>query len=71
MVKSKLSTKARTTIPQVVRDALDLKVGDELAFKLEADRVILTKATTSPADNSFVTFDEWQSEADRKAYAIL
>ena len=71
MIKSKLSTKAQTTIPQPVRDALRLKEGDELAYEIEAGRVILTKASASPADDPFATFGEWESEADRKAYANL
>lgn len=38
---SKLTTKAQTTIPQAVRSALRLKVGDELTYVVENDRVIL------------------------------
>jgi antitoxin PrlF len=71
VIKSKLTTKAQTTIPQPVRAALRLKEGDELAYEIEADRVILTKATAGLADDPFATFGEWESEADRKAYANL
>ena len=71
MIKSKLTTKAQTTIPQPVRAALRLKEGDELAYEIETDRVILTKATAALADDPFVTFSEWEGEADRKAYAKL
>ena len=71
MIKSKLTTKAQTTIPQSVRAALRLKAGDELAYEIEADRVILTKATAGIVDDPFATFGEWESEADRKAYADL
>jgi antitoxin PrlF len=71
VIKSKLTTKAQTTIPQPVRAALRLKEGDELAYEIEADRVILTKATAALVDDPFATFSEWESDADRKAYAKL
>ena len=50
MITSKLTTKAQTTIPQPVRAALRLKEGDELAYEIEENRVILTKASAG-ADN--------------------
>jgi antitoxin PrlF len=71
MIKSKLTTKAQTTIPQPVRDALRLKVGDEIAYSIEGDRVILTRAPSGEGDDPFATFSEWESEADRTGYASL
>ena len=38
MITSKLTSKAQTTIPQPVRVALGLREGDEIAYRLEADR---------------------------------
>ena len=72
MIISKLTTKAQTTIPQPVRTALRLKPGDELAYEIDDQRVILTKARRGGrTDDPFRTFDEWSSEADEKAYAKL
>ncbi len=71
MITSKLTTKAQTTIPQPVRAALHLKEGDEIAYAIEKDRVILTKAEPSALDDPFATFSEWDSAADRKAYGKL
>ena len=71
MITSKLTTKAQTTIPQAVRSALHLKEGDEIAYTIAGDKVIMTKAELSPTDDPFATFGEWDSEADRKAYANL
>lgn len=71
MIISKLTTKSQTTIPQPVRNALGLEPGDELAYVIEGDRVILTKARHGGAEDPFRTFDEWASEADAKAYARL
>ena len=45
--------------------------GDELAYAIEGERVILTKSTRTPADDPFATFGEWSSEADRQGYAGL
>jgi antitoxin PrlF len=69
LITSKLTSKAQTTIPQAVRAALNLKEGDELAYQIEDGRVILTKPNALAADDPFGTFSEWDSEADRRAYA--
>ncbi|MFG1223767.1 AbrB/MazE/SpoVT family DNA-binding domain-containing protein [Xanthobacter wiegelii] len=71
MIVSKLTSKAQTTIPQAVRTALRLQEGDEIAYSIEDGRVVLTKATTKAGDDPFATFSEWDSDADRKAYADL
>lgn len=71
MITSKLTTKAQTTIPQAIRAALRLKEGDEIAYQIEGDHVILTKADSGSIDDPFATFSEWDGEADREAYAEL
>ena len=77
MITSKLTSKAQTTIPRPVRAALDVAEGDELAYSIEADRVVLTKARPPsvraghPLDDPFATFTEWDSEADKRAFAKL
>jgi antitoxin PrlF len=75
LITSKLTSKAQTTIPQPVRVALGVAEGDELAYAIENGRVLLTKAPTrlatdeQSADDPFTTFSEWNSDADRKAFA--
>ena len=71
MITSRLTSKAQTTIPAPVRNALHLKAGDELVYSIEGERVVLTKADRGPLDDPFAAFDEWDSEADRHAYAAL
>jgi len=73
MITSKLSSKAQTTIPQPVRTALGLTEGDAIAYTLERDgRVMISRAEQYQAvDDPFVTFSEWDSEADRKTYGDL
>ena len=71
MITSKLTSKAQTTIPLPVRHALRLAEGDELAYQIEGDRVVLTKARHGPVEDPFAVFDEWSSEADIRAYGDL
>jgi len=71
MITSRLTSKAQTTIPQPVRAALGLREGDALAYRIEQGHVILTRAAHEAAEDPFATFAEWDSVADRKAYAGL
>lgn len=72
MITSKLTSKAQTTIPQAVRNALHLREGDEIAYRIEDGHVVLTRMRDAePVDDPFATFSEWDSEADREAYANL
>ncbi len=71
MITSKITSKAQTTIPQAVRVALRVKAGDEIAYTIEGDRVILTRAAAAPVDDPFASFGEWSSESDRRAYGGL
>jgi antitoxin PrlF len=73
MITSKLNSKAQTTVPQAVRAALRLKDGDAIVYTIEADgRVLLSRAVPGqPLKDPFATFSEWDSEADRRAYADL
>jgi len=71
MITSKLTSKAQTTIPLPVRNALRLAGGDAIAYLIEGDRVVLTKARGQAADDPFATFGEWSSQADRRGYADL
>ena len=71
MVVFRPTAEALVAIPEPVRDALHLNVGDEVAYAIEEGRVVLTRAAVPAADDPFRTFDEWDGEADRRAYADL
>ena len=72
MIISRLTSKAQTTIPQPVRVALGLRAGDELAYVIESDRVVLSRRTPAAvAEDPFEGFAEWESEADRSTYGGL
>lgn len=71
MIHSRITSKAQTTIPRAVREALRLEVGDDVAYQIDGDRVILTRVTgPDPFIANFSTFTEWADEAD-SAYDIL
>jgi antitoxin PrlF len=71
MITSKITSKGQTTIPRAVRAALRVGEGDEIAYRIEGDQVILTKANREPIDDLFAMFQEWSSEVDRRAYGDL
>lgn len=71
MPTSRLTSKSQTTVPRAVRTALGLRPGDEITYRIDDGKVILTKVSRSYVDDPFKSFDEWDSEADRKAYADL
>lgn len=70
MIHSRISSKAQTTIPRAVREALQLNEGDDLQYEIDGDRVVLTRRKIRhAADDPFAEFTEWAGEADCRAYA--
>ena len=71
MITSRLTSKAQTTIPQPVRAALRLHPGDGLVYEIDGEQVVVKRQGPPAADDPFAAFDEWGSDADRKAYSAL
>jgi AbrB family looped-hinge helix DNA binding protein len=42
-VRAKITSKGQVTIPKRVREALDLREGDELLFRVERSRAVIGK----------------------------
>ena len=57
--------------PAVGSQCAPTEAGDDLVYTIEKDRVTLSKAEVVPADDPFAVFAEWDSAADRRAYADL
>jgi antitoxin PrlF len=71
---SKITTKAQTTVPKGVREALGVKPGDMLVYRISKGRVTLARA--EPVDRTYLkavesTLSEWTSAADAAAYDDL
>ncbi len=71
MIRSKLTAKAQTTIPQPVRYHLGLAEGDQLGFILADGHARLVKIPAAPAAPPPSLLAEWESQADERAYDNL
>ncbi len=71
---SKVTQKYQATIPQAVREKLEIAKGDRVIFEIEDEKVVLKKL--SPVDWEYLesvsaTLGEWSSVADEEAYRDL
>ena len=72
---AKISSKGQVTIPATVRNALNAKTGDTLAWEIEADGRIVVRRI-EPIDLAYLsaisgTLSEWHSAEDDEAYRDL
>ncbi len=71
---SKVTAKYQATIPQAVREMLEIDRGDCVTFEIEEGQVVLKKVL--PLDWEYLnavsdTLSEWSSAADEEAYRDL
>ncbi len=71
---ARLTSKGQVTIPKSVRDALELREGDEIVFRVERQRAIVAKtpdfiemagSVTIPAAKRGTSWDEVLGETRR------
>jgi antitoxin PrlF len=67
---SRISVKSQTVLPRAVREALQVRPGDLLRYRLTDDGITIDKAPAE-GDDPFAAFDEWAGEHDEKAYRDL
>lgn len=74
-VRAKITSKGQITIPRSVRDALELREGDEILFRVERSRAVIAKtpdfltlagSVTVPAQKRGTPWDEVISRSRRE-----
>ncbi len=70
MITSKLTSNRETTLPQTALDALGVKEGDLIAYRIEGDRVVLSKVrVAAEGEDAFRISPEWEAEAEAERIA--
>ena len=69
-VYSRVSVKSQTVLPRAVREALEIKPGDTLRYRL-TERGVLLETAPAEGDDPFVSFTEWGGKQDDAAYVDL
>lgn len=62
LVSTPVRKKGVVTIPQDIRDQLDLEEGDQLVVAVEDGRIVLTPASIVPDDQAWFWTPEWQAK---------
>ena len=63
MIVGRITAKAQTTIPRAVRLALGVGPGDEVAYEIDGDRVVMRRVG-DPFDKPLASFTEWADDLD-------
>jgi antitoxin PrlF len=75
MIQSRITSKAQTTVPRAIRQALGVGPGDRLVWESENGRATVKRLvlvdTREPFVNNFSTFTEWADDLDDEAFANL
>ena len=72
---AKITSKGQTTIPQEIREQLNVKPGDLIAWETTAEGAVLVRRVL-PIDVEYLravqsTLEEWSGKADEEAYGNL
>ncbi len=71
---SRLTKKYQATVPEAVRNILNLKAGDAIVFDIENEIIKVRKARSIDMEFSSAlvpTLGEWNSQNDEEAYNDL
>lgn len=60
MARAVVRSKGQITLPKVVRDALHLREGDDVAFVLEDGQVMMRGLRSVPTDQAWFWTQQWQ-----------
>ncbi|MEY9950370.1 AbrB/MazE/SpoVT family DNA-binding domain-containing protein [Kitasatospora sp. GAS1066B] len=62
LTSTPLRKKGVVTIPQEIREQLDLQEGDHLVVAVEDGRIVMTPASVIPDDQAWFWTPEWQAK---------
>ena len=74
MQLAKIGARGRTTIPKTIREAADLREGDEITFEIEGDRLVVHKVVLGRDEYLHglgKVMGEWLSPEDEEAWRDL
>lgn len=71
MELAKITARGQTTIPKLIREAVNLSEGDIIAFEIEDEHLLVRKVT--PGRDDYLhglteIFGEWTSPEDEEAW---
>jgi len=61
MVRAVVRKRGQVTLPREIRDALHVEEGDDVAFLIDGDTVIVRGLKSIPADQAWFWDNEWQA----------
>lgn len=70
VVTSKLTSKAQTVVPRIIRERLGLKPGDTLRYRITRAGIVIDRRPDREED-PFVEFAEWAGDEDDEAFKDL
>lgn len=70
VARSKITSKAQTVVPRVIRERLGLRPGDTLRYRIVREGVLIDR-WPERADDPFAEFVEWSSCEDEAAFEDL
>ncbi|MFJ3218610.1 AbrB/MazE/SpoVT family DNA-binding domain-containing protein [Kitasatospora sp. NPDC086801] len=70
LVSTPVRKKGVVTIPQEIREQLDLQEGDQLVVAVEDGRIVLTPASVIPDDQAWFWGAAWQEKEQQVDEAI-
>jgi antitoxin PrlF len=70
VARSKITSKAQTVVPRVIRERLGLRPGDVLRYRIVREGVLIDRWPVA-ADDPFSEFTEWASAEDDAAFENL
>jgi antitoxin PrlF len=70
VARSKITSKAQTVVPRVIRERLGLRPGDTLRYRIVREGVLIDRWPSS-GDDPFSEFTEWSGAEDEAAFEDL